>query len=282
MPKSLFLLFSILFPFLLLAQERDSSLTQKGPDFMVQAFFKALNAKDTSALRTLLLPEVELSTVKESGALETISLQTFLEQLGEIRLPIEERTSVDQLRSTDLMAQAWMPYRFYLNGAYTHCGINHIFLIRRGARWWIKQIIDTRHKHCAIDSVNQEKVHAFIDDWHRAAAEADEAAFFGKMAPTSVYIGTDTNERWTKKAFRRWAQPYFKASPAWDFEPLSRNLRFLDNGLVLFDELLSTHMGVCRSTGLLRKVGADYQILHYQLSLTLDNAKLPDFLKLLD
>lgn len=282
MRKGLFLLPLVCLPFFIKAQSTDTTLMQKGPEYLVQAFFKALSAKDTAALRQLMLPEVELSTVKKSGELEKISRQAFLDQLGEIRLPIEERVSIKELQSTDLMAQAWLPYRFYLNGAYSHCGVNHLFMIRRGERWWIKQVIDTRKKHCAIDSLTTAGVHAFVDQWHQAASEANEEQYFNMMAEGSVFIGTDSSERWTKTEFQQWAKPHFKEAPAWAFTPLSRQLRFLDNGLVLFDELLETQMGVCRSTGLLRKEGGDYQVVHYQLSLTLDNDKLPAFLELLD
>ena len=53
-----------------------------------------------------------------------------------------------------------------------------------------------------------------LDDWHLAAAQADEARYFGHFAENAVFLGTDATERWTKAEFRVWASPYFKGGRA--------------------------------------------------------------------
>lgn len=35
-----------------------------------------------------------------------------------------------------------------------------------------------------------------LDDWHQAAAVADEARYFGHFAPNGVFMSTDATERW--------------------------------------------------------------------------------------
>ena len=49
----------------------------------------------------------------------------------------------------------------------------------------------------------------FIDNWHQAAARADFNDFFDAMADSSIYIGTDATERWTKPEFITYAKPLF-------------------------------------------------------------------------
>src|SRR5580692_1603200 len=50
-------------------------------------------------------------------------------------------------------------------------------------------------------------VAAVLDDCHDAAANADEARYFGHFAPEGVFLGTDASERWDVAAFRAYAHP---------------------------------------------------------------------------
>lgn len=61
---------------------------------------------------------------------------------------------------------------------------------------------------CATTNVQQETaaVNRVVDDWHRAAAEADESRYFGHMSPDAVFGGTDATERWDLASFRAFAQ----------------------------------------------------------------------------
>ena len=76
----------------------------------------------------------------------------------------------------------------------------------------------------ASPTANGQTAHAdinqFIDNWHKAAAEANADLFFGSMADDCIYIGTDAKERWTKKEFVSFAKPYFDKGKAWSFKPL--------------------------------------------------------------
>ena len=44
-----------------------------------------------------------------------------------------------------------------------------------------------------------------LDDWHLAAAKANEEAYFGHLSEQSIFLGTDATERWNKKEFREFA-----------------------------------------------------------------------------
>src|SRR5690349_244610 len=39
-------------------------------------------------------------------------------------------------------------------------------------------------------------IHAVLDDWHRAAASADEARYFSHFTSDAIFLGTDKTERW--------------------------------------------------------------------------------------
>lgn len=115
------------------------------------------------------------------------------------------------------------------------------------------------------------KVNAFVDRWHDDAAHA-RPAYFDKIAKDGVYIGTDKNERWRRDEFKEWARPHFKRKSAWAFKSLRRNVQFSDDAsLIWFDELLDTQMGVCQASGVMRRRGDSFEIVHYQLSMAVPN-----------
>ena len=91
-----------------------------------------------------------------------------------------------------------------------------------------------------------------LDDLHRAAAEADEARYFGHFAAQAVFLGTDPGERWTLEAFRVWAKPWFQRKSAWTLVPRDRHVTVARDGRTAwFDEVAeSSHYGACRGTGL--------------------------------
>lgn len=118
----------------------------------------------------------------------------------------------------------------------------------------------------------EQQAARFLDAWHDDAAHA-RPAYFDKIAPDGVYIGTDPTELWHRGAFRAWARPYFARGKAWTFHAVQRHVYVgPDRRTLWFDELLDTQMGPCRASGVLLREGGSFQIAHYQLSLTVPNA----------
>lgn len=132
----------------------------------------------------------------------------------------------------------------------------------------------------ATDSKDQQEIrlNQFMDTWHRAAAKANAEVFFGMMSEDAVYIGTDKTERWLRDELREWASGAFARESAWTFKATKRNWQIhAENQFAICDELLETWMGPCRSTAVLSWNGDSWQIIHYQLSVTIDNNKIEDF-----
>ena len=122
-----------------------------------------------------------------------------------------------------------------------------------------------------IDSLNKQ-----IDLWHQAAANKDADAYFGMMAPESIFIGTDKTENWSKPEFEALYRPYFAEGKSWDFKRIDRNWYFnKEYNIAWFDETLDTWMGVCQSSGVMEKQNNGHWLIkHYQLSLTINNDKI--------
>jgi hypothetical protein len=128
---------------------------------------------------------------------------------------------------------------------------------------------------------DSQHIHQLIDKWHLAATQANADMFFGFMDEESIYIGTDASEHWTKKEFISFAKPYFDKGKAWDFKPYDRDLHVTNDGKIAwFSELLTTWMGVCRGSGILKKTTTGWKLEQYHLSVTVPNEIIRDFIDL--
>ncbi len=121
-------------------------------------------------------------------------------------------------------------------------------------------------------TTEETRIGTVLDAWHQAAARADFDGYFSKMAQGGVFVGTDATEHWDKDAFMAFSRPYFEKGRAWAFTPLERHVYLGDGGQVAwFDELLDTWMQLCRGSGVVVKVGGEWKIAHYVLSMTVPN-----------
>jgi hypothetical protein len=127
-----------------------------------------------------------------------------------------------------------------------------------------------------VDSITLTKykveIAAMLDSFNVAAARADYNKYFDYFAEDGVFIGTDATENWNKEKFKIWSKPYFDKGTTWNFTSLERNIYFDKSGnIAWFDELLKTQMKICRGSGVLTRIGTDWKIQQYVLSMTIPN-----------
>ena len=121
-------------------------------------------------------------------------------------------------------------------------------------------------------SFSKETINTFLDNWHKAASEANFDNYFNAMDNISVFVGTDASEVWSKKQFQDFSKPFFDKGKAWSFKKIQRNIYTEnDTNFIWFDEILDTWMGVCRGSGVLKQVNGKLVIKHYVLSVTVPN-----------
>ena len=132
----------------------------------------------------------------------------------------------------------------------------------------------------ATQTNSKNEVNATLDAWHKAAATANYNTYFSLMADDAVFIGTDATENWNKTAFQAYAKPHFDKGKAWNFTVLQRHIYFDSTGeIAWFDELLNTQMKVCRGSGVLVKIGQEWKIKQYVLSMTIPNDNSNEVIK---
>ncbi len=131
---------------------------------------------------------------------------------------------------------------------------------------------------------SRAEINRALDDWHDAAAHADEARYFGHFAAHGVFLGTDATERWDVQAFRAYAHPHFERGRAWSFRSVRREVVIDSRGLVAwFDEDLTTeNLGPARGSGVLQRDGhGRWAIAQYVLSATIPNERFSEVKALL-
>jgi len=126
---------------------------------------------------------------------------------------------------------------------------------------------------CASAPPRIDDVNHVLDDWHKAAADADEARYFGYAAPEFVFLGTDASERWDLASFRAFAHPYFAKGKAWTFVPHDRHIQASPReDIAWFDEKLdSASYGECRGSGVVRYTRDGWKVAQYNLTIPIPN-----------
>src|SRR5882724_8567160 len=127
-------------------------------------------------------------------------------------------------------------------------------------------------------------VGAMLDDWHAAAARADEGAYFSHFAKDAVFMGTDRTERWDVPAFRAYAHPHFAEGKAWSFHAARRSVSVAPSGeFAWFDEDLDTpNLGPAHGSGVAVRDAGAYKLLQNNLSVKIPNERFSDVKRLLE
>jgi hypothetical protein len=118
----------------------------------VQRIFDAMAACDAATIRTLTVAEGRLFRLAPGAAAgpRSSSLEEFSQQFTTCSRRVLERMWEPQVRVHKDIATLWAPYDFWLNGAFSHCGIDSFELVRTDGGWKLTGGIYTVEKEgCA-------------------------------------------------------------------------------------------------------------------------------------
>ncbi len=197
---------------------------------VIDRMFTSMYKADTAAMRTCFTPGANLMTYsfdsRGNPRAKGEALADFLRGVAIMgEADMEERLTGWQCLVDDGIASVWTPYEFYFEGKFSHCGVNSFQLMNVQGKWKITMITDTRRKTACLSDRDQiMTIDSLLNQWHHAAAVADEDAFFGRMTEEAIYIGTDAAERWLRDELKEWSKEFFNRETAWAFKPLSRNI----------------------------------------------------------
>ena len=135
---------SLLFMFGMQAQNQEVQKT-------IDTFFEGFHTKDSIKIKFVCDEKMILQSVSETSKGNTLTSQKGSEFIKSIISIPEKMTFQEKLLSYNIqvdgaMAHVWTPYEFYVNGKFSHKGVNAFTLFKDKEGWKIIYIIDTRRK----------------------------------------------------------------------------------------------------------------------------------------
>jgi Putative lumazine-binding len=126
--------------------------TEDSVKAVVNNLFTSMKNADAILLKTVFADSAVLQTIVNTKSGKTIirneEVAGFIEFVGkQTRGAADEQISFGAIKIDGDLASVWTPYKFYYNGAFSHCGVNSFQLVRLNNQWKIQYLIDTRRKN---------------------------------------------------------------------------------------------------------------------------------------
>lgn len=122
---------------------------------VVQRLFDGMRAADSTAVRSVFHESSRLfSTGERDGtpAVNVIPADRFVAAVGGATGQWDERIWDTHVRIDDNLASVWTQYAFYLNGEFSHCGVDAFTLAKTAEGWKIVSLADTRRQEGCRES----------------------------------------------------------------------------------------------------------------------------------
>ncbi len=109
---------------------------------VVDSSLAAISAEDFEAFADLMLPDAMAFTVWEQPDGLAYRARTVEDQRSMVAddADLVERGFDAEVRVQGHLASVWLPYDFYENGQWSHCGVDAFTLLRRPEGWRIASI----------------------------------------------------------------------------------------------------------------------------------------------
>ena len=112
----------------------------------VQAFFDTMASRDVEGARRVLMPEVRFYSTREQDgqtAVRASAVEDYLKALGGRKQDNRERIWNPEVRVHGPIASVWTPYDFWVDGKFSHCGIDIFDLVKTPDGWKISGLTYT-------------------------------------------------------------------------------------------------------------------------------------------
>ena len=103
----------------------------------VQRLFDAMQRCDAAGVRGLVVPGGQLFRLTPGGDQppRSTGLEQFAAQFATCARTLLERIWTPQVRVHKGIASLWAPYDFWIDGAFSHCGVDSFELVKTGDGW---------------------------------------------------------------------------------------------------------------------------------------------------
>ena len=117
----------------------------------IETFFEGFHQRDSIKIKTVCAETMILQSIlegKKGTKLENEKPSEFYKSIATIPndMQFQEKILSYNIQVDGTMAHAWTPYEFYINGKFSHSGVNAFTLFKEDDVWKIIHLIDTRRK----------------------------------------------------------------------------------------------------------------------------------------
>lgn len=137
--------------FLIVAMLSQAQTAEDSVKAVVNRLFTAMKNADGAMLRTTFSDSAVLQSIAMTKEGKTVirneKVEDFVKSINSLKKEsADERIEFASIKIDGNLASVWTPYKFYINGNFSHCGANSFQLVRFGSEWKIQYLIDTRRR----------------------------------------------------------------------------------------------------------------------------------------
>jgi hypothetical protein len=108
---------------------------------VVDSAMAAINTGDMVALSNVMTDSGQVYAARDRNGVPMFTMRTAASQRASgKRAPIVERGFNADVRIAGTMASVWLPYDLWIDGKWSHCGIDHFTLVQVGTAWRIANL----------------------------------------------------------------------------------------------------------------------------------------------
>jgi hypothetical protein len=116
--------------------EKENVLT------VVREFFDSIERSDSVKFKAVFLPEARFHIARAEGGAAKYATRPAIQSFFKTGTKFSERmrTKGVKVEVHQQMAMAWVPYDFYVNGNFTHCGFDAFTFLKIEGVWKISSL----------------------------------------------------------------------------------------------------------------------------------------------
>ena len=103
----------------------------------VQKLFNAMEAKDATAIKTIVMPGTQFVSIRDGGKPALSAVEKFADNIAASKELLVEKMWDAKVLIQGPVATLWAPYDFHRSGKFSHCGIDTATLMQVAGEWKI-------------------------------------------------------------------------------------------------------------------------------------------------
>ena len=134
------------------AQVDTKTKAEKEVKQTIETFFEGFHKQDSTIIKSTTYKEIKMQSIGKNregiANIKTEDFSTFLKSIVSIPKDqkFEEKLLDFNIQVDGNMANAWTKYEFWINGQFSHCGVNSFQLFNDNDTWKIIYLVDTRRR----------------------------------------------------------------------------------------------------------------------------------------